>query len=70
LDKQKRGEHGGKRYFTIIGKDNLKLVRKYLELGIRVRHVRNLPPMGFGISDKEIAATIEKMESVKRVQVS
>jgi two-component system, OmpR family, sensor histidine kinase VicK len=70
LDKQKRGEHRGIRYVTIIDKDNLKLVRKYLEFGIRVRHVRNLPPMSFGISDKEIAATIEKMESGKRVQIS
>jgi two-component system, OmpR family, sensor histidine kinase VicK len=70
LDKQKRGEHRGTRYVTIEDKDNLKLVRKYLESGIRVRNVRNLPPMSFGISDKVIAATIEKMESGKRVQVS
>ena len=70
MDKQKKGEHRDERYVTTIDKDNLKLVRKYLELGIRVRHVRNLPPMSFGISDKEIAATIEKMESGKRVQVS
>ena len=70
MDKQKRGEHRGIRHVTIIDKDNRKLARNYLELGIRVRHVRNLPPMSFGISDKEIAATIEKMESGKRVQVS
>jgi hypothetical protein len=29
-----------------------------------------LPPMSCGISDKEIVATIEKMESGKRVKVS
>jgi hypothetical protein len=45
LDKQKRGEHRGIRYVTIIDKDNLKLVRKYLEFEIRVRHVRNLPSL-------------------------
>ena len=67
MDKQKRGEHRGIRHVTIIDKDNLKLARNYLELGIRVRHVRNLPPMSFGIPD---AATIEKMESGKIVQVS
>jgi two-component system, OmpR family, sensor histidine kinase VicK len=61
LDKQKRGEHRGIRYVTIIVKDNLKLIRTYLESGIRVRHVRNFPRLSFGISDKEIAATIEKM---------
>jgi two-component system, OmpR family, sensor histidine kinase VicK len=35
---------------------------------MHVRHVRNLPPMSFGVSDKEMAATIEKMEGGKRVQ--
>jgi signal transduction histidine kinase len=39
-----------------------------LGAGIRVRHVKNLPPMSFGVSDKEIAVTIEKMEGGKKVQ--
>jgi two-component system, OmpR family, sensor histidine kinase VicK len=42
--------------------DSLDLVRVFLGAGIKVRHVKNLPPMSFGVSDKEIAATIEKME--------
>jgi two-component system, OmpR family, sensor histidine kinase VicK len=33
-----------------------------------MRHLKNLPPMSFGVSDKEIAATIEKMERGKMVQ--
>jgi two-component system, OmpR family, sensor histidine kinase VicK len=68
MDKQKRGEHKGIRYVTTIDKDNLGVVKTYLESGIQVRHVRNLPPMSFGVSDKEIAATIEKMEGGNRVQ--
>ncbi|MGA8106369.1 MAG: HAMP domain-containing sensor histidine kinase [Nitrososphaeraceae archaeon] len=68
MDKQKRGEHKGMRYVTTIDKDNLGVVKTYLESGIQVRHVRNLPPMSFGVSDKEIAATIEKMEGGNRVQ--
>jgi len=68
MDKQKRGEHKGIRYVTTIDKDNLGVVKTYLESGIQVRHVRNLPPMSFGVSDKEIAATIEKMERGNRVQ--
>jgi two-component system, OmpR family, sensor histidine kinase VicK len=68
LDKQKRGEHKGIRYISNIDKDNIQLVKKYLESGIQVKHVRNLPPMSFGVSDKEIAATIEKMEGGKRVE--
>ena len=68
LDKQKKGEHKGIRYVTIIDNDNINLVKAYLNSGIQVRHVRNLPPMSFGISDKMIAATIEKMEGGRKVQ--
>ena len=39
-----------------------------MDAGIRIRHVKSLPPMSFVVSDREIAATIEKMESVKMVQ--
>ena len=68
LDKQKKGEHKGIRYVTIIDNDNINLVKAYLNSGIQMRHVRNLPPMSFGISDKMIAATIEKMEGGRKVQ--
>src|SRR5918999_955227 len=68
LDKQKKGEHKGIRYVSIIDNDNINLVRAYLNSGIQIRHVRNLPPMSFGISDKMIAATIEKMEGGRKVQ--
>ena len=68
LDKQKKGKHKGIRYVTIIDNDNINLVRAYLNSGIQIRHVRNLPPMSFGISDKMIAATIEKMEGGRKVQ--
>jgi two-component system sensor histidine kinase VicK len=68
LDKQKKGEHKGIRYVTIIDNDNINLVKTYLNSGIQIRHVRNLPPMSFGISDKMIAATIEKMEGGRKVQ--
>jgi two-component system, OmpR family, sensor histidine kinase VicK len=68
LDKQKRGEHKGLRYITNIDNENLELVKLYLAHGIRVKHVRNLPPLSFGVSDKKIAVTIEKMENGKVVQ--
>jgi two-component system, OmpR family, sensor histidine kinase VicK len=68
LDKQKKGEHRGLRYVTNIDKENLELVMLYLDHGIRIKHVQNLPPMSFGISDKKVAVTIEKMESGKVVQ--
>ena len=68
LDKQKKGQHKGIRYVTNIDKENVQIVKTYLESGIEIRHVRNLPPMSFGLSDKQIAATIEKMEGGRKVQ--
>jgi signal transduction histidine kinase len=68
LEKQKRGEHKGFRYITNISNENLDLVKLYLDCGIQVKHTKNLPPMSFGISDKQLAVTIEKMEDGKEVQ--
>jgi two-component system, OmpR family, sensor histidine kinase VicK len=68
LEKQTRGQHQGIRYITKIDSDNLQISKLYLESGIQIRHMKNLPPMSFGVSDKEIAVTIEKMEEGKRVQ--
>ena len=68
LDKQKKGEHKGIRYISNIDKDNIQLAKEYLQSGIQIKHVKNLPPMSFGVSDKEIAATIEKMEGGKKVE--
>jgi two-component system, OmpR family, sensor histidine kinase VicK len=68
LEKQKKGEHKGVRYISNITQDNEKFVKAFLDAGFRIRHVKNLPPMSFGVSDKEIAATIEKMEGGKMIQ--
>jgi two-component system, OmpR family, sensor histidine kinase VicK len=68
LEKQKKGQHRGIRYVTAIDKENIHLVKVYLQSGIQVRHSRNLPPLSFGVSDKQIAATIEKMEGGRNVQ--
>jgi two-component system, OmpR family, sensor histidine kinase VicK len=62
LDKQKKGQHKGIRYITNIGKENIQLVKLYVEQGIQIKHIKNLPSMSFGVSDKEIAVTIENME--------
>ena len=68
LDKQKKGEHRGIKYVSNINNEDLELSKIYLSAGIQIRHVKNLPPMSFGVSDKEISATIEKMEGGKKVQ--
>jgi two-component system sensor histidine kinase VicK len=68
LDKQRKGQHKGIRYISRIEKDNVDLAKTYLNSGIQIRHVKNLPPMSFDISDKEMSATIEKMEGGKEIQ--
>jgi len=68
LEKQKMGQHKGIRYISRIEKDNVELAKIYLDSGIQIRHVNNLPPMSFGVSDKEMSATIEKMERGKKIQ--
>ena len=68
LEKQKKGQHRGIKYITKIEKDNIDLAKTYLNYGIQIRHVKNLPPMSFGVSDKEMSATIEKMEGGKKIQ--
>ena len=67
LDKQKVGEHKGIRYITNINKQNVHLAKLYLEHGIQIKHIKNLPAMSFGVSDKEVAVTIENMESGKPI---
>ena len=68
LAKQKKGKHQGIRYVTRIDKENIELVKEHLKLGAQIMHSRNLPPMSFGFTDKESAATIDKMERGKRIQ--
>ena len=68
LEKQRKEAHEGVRYITNINKDNMELVRLLIDVGIQIRHVKNLPPMSFGVSEKETAATIEKMQGGKKLQ--
>ncbi len=68
LDRQKNGDHKGIKAITSIDESNIKLVRVLLDAGIQVRHVKNLPPVSFALSDKEIGITIEKMDGGSTIQ--
>ena len=68
VDKQQRGEGKGMRWIINIDKENLNLVKVFLNAGIQIRHIKNMPPMNFGVSDKEMAGTIENMEGGKMSQ--
>ncbi|MDQ3839655.1 MAG: ATP-binding protein [Thermoproteota archaeon] len=68
LDKYKKGEHKGIRWITNIEEENVELVKKFLDLGMQIKHVKNLPPLNFAVGDKEVNLTIEKMEGGKMIQ--
>jgi two-component system, OmpR family, sensor histidine kinase VicK len=68
LDSQKKGEHKGIKGITIIDESNKNLARILVDAGIQIKHVRNLPPIGFTLSDKQIAVTIEKREAGRLTQ--
>ena len=68
LDRQKKGEHKGIRYISSINGANLDLAKILIDRGVKLKHVKNLPPMSFGVSDKEMGATIEKLEEGNTVQ--
>src|SRR5215467_2510878 len=65
VDKHQKGEGEGMRWAINIDKENLDLVKIFLKAGIQIRHIRNMPPMNFGVTDIEMAGTIEKMEGGK-----
>jgi signal transduction histidine kinase len=62
MEKSRRGEHDGIRIVTSINKENVELIRAFLKIAVQVRHVKNLPPIDFSVSDKEMLATIQKAD--------
>jgi signal transduction histidine kinase len=65
LDKHRSGEGEGIRWLTVIDKENKDIVEVFLDAGVKVRHVSNLPPINFAVDDTNFHATIEKMEGGK-----
>ncbi len=69
ITKQKDNEHNGIRLVTsIFDKDDATLVQRFVNIGIRVRHVKNLSPIDFCLSEKEMIATIQKTEGGQAIQ--
>ncbi|HZI72400.1 MAG TPA: hypothetical protein VFD60_14695 [Nitrososphaeraceae archaeon] len=68
MQEYSKGEHKGIRLVTSIDRDSLDIVRKFLSIGVEIRHVKNMPPIDFAVSDKQIIATIEKFEGGQMVQ--
>jgi SPX domain protein involved in polyphosphate accumulation len=59
IDKQRRGEGEGIRWITSIqDESSIELVKIFLNAGVQIRHIRNLPPMNFALDDRYFHATI------------
>jgi len=69
MDKHRKGEHKGIRLvITAIDRDSAELVKMLLDLGIQIRDIKNMPPMNFSVTDKELHATIDNMEDCNMLQ--
>src|SRR5918999_123021 len=62
LDKYKTGKGKGIKWVINIEKESVELVKIFLGLGMQIKHIKNLPPINFSVGDKDVNATIEKME--------
>src|SRR5205823_2108140 len=52
----------GTKWIGSIDKDNVGLVRILLGLGMKIKHTKNMSPMNFAVSPKEMFATIDEMK--------
>jgi signal transduction histidine kinase len=69
MAKQKNKEHRGIRLVTsILNNNDAELVSKFLSIGVNIRHVKNIPPIDFAVSEKEMIATIQKTEGGQVIQ--
>jgi hypothetical protein len=62
--KYQNGRHKGIKWITsITDKKSAELARRFVDIGVQIRHVKNMPPIDFAVSDKQMVATIEKVDS-------
>ncbi|MCL5068173.1 MAG: HAMP domain-containing histidine kinase, partial [Thaumarchaeota archaeon] len=62
LERYRKGEHEGVRWLTTIDKTCLEVAKQFVELGMQIRHVPNVPTESFGFSEKEVGVTVSRME--------
>ena len=73
MQEYSKGKHKGIRLVTSIDRDSIDIVHKFLIIGVHIRHVKNMPPIDFAVSDKEMIASIEKTgsgQAIKNLLVS
>jgi nitrogen-specific signal transduction histidine kinase len=69
MQKYRNDEHVGIRIVTsITDKEGADLSRLFINAGVEIKHVKNMPPIDFALSDKEMIATIQKVEGDEIIQ--
>lgn len=58
LEKKKNGPHKGIRILTPISNSNIYLVKRYLDLGVEIHHLKELPFISFGITESDMIAAV------------
>ncbi len=65
LDRHGGGKHAGIRWIIKIDDSQdsrlFEAVSSFTKLGMEIKHVPTIPPMSFGMSEKEMALTLESM---------
>jgi len=63
MDKYDREHHDGVRWITHIGsKEDAGIAKLFLDIGIKIRSVRDLPPLNFLVTDKLFLSNAEKID--------
>lgn len=45
--------------------EQILLIKKFLSIGVKIRHIHNLPPIHFALSENQVQVTLEKIEEGK-----
>ncbi|MDQ4073896.1 MAG: ATP-binding protein [Thermoproteota archaeon] len=63
MDKYEKGYHEGVRWITNINcKDDVDLANLFMDIGVKIRSVKNLPPLNFLVTDKVFLSNAEKID--------
>ncbi len=64
MNKYRNGEHEGIRWVTTVDNNNLYLIKEFLNIGVKIRHVKNMPPIDFAVSDREMITFVSGIKTI------
>jgi len=64
MDKYEKKHHGGIRWIiSINGKEDIELVRLFMDIGIKIRNIKSLPIVNFLVTNKMLLSNIESNDT-------